>query len=131
MTIAKRNIFITGLFLFFCGFTKNLYAEEVAVEWAPFVKRTNISDKQLVIAANLVNSEFLIKQKGFIKRELIKKNDKEYADVIHWQTKADAITASEKVNTCVVCGDYFKLMKMEVKTGEGFSYYTIIKNWES
>jgi len=109
MTATKINIFISGLIIFFFGFTSSLFAEQQTVEWAPFVKLSNINDKQLVLAANQVNSEFLIKQKGFIKRELIKKNDKEYADVIHWQTKADAIAAGEKVNTCVVYPSHLKM----------------------
>ena len=81
-------------------------------------------------AANRLNSDFLIKQKGFIKRELIKKNDHEYADVIYWETKTDAVIAGDKVSTCVKCNEYFKLMVMDAKSGEGFSHYIILKSWK-
>ena len=108
------------------------YAEQVpAVEWAPFVKAAGITDQQLIAAADKVNSGFLVNQTGFIKRELIKKSDTEYADIIHWNTKADAMSAGHKVSNCSVCGEYFQLMDMEASgsAGAGFSHYNILKKW--
>ncbi len=121
---------LVGIVIFLTSI--NSYAEEtIAVEWAPFVKAAGVSDQQLIKAADLVHSSFLAHQQGFIKRELVKKNDTEYADIIHWQTKANAITAGEKVHNCMQCGEYFKLMDMEAssKAGAGFSHYNIIKVW--
>ncbi len=129
MRTKKYKSAIAGIFLSLIGINMNVNAGETAIEWAPFIKTSGVTDEQLIIKANLVNSDFLIKQKGFMKRELIKKNDKEYADVIYWETKAHAVTAGEKVNTCVKCGEYFELMEMGEKAGEGFSHYTIIKSW--
>ena len=129
MRTKKYKSAIAGIFLSLIGINMNVNAGETAIEWAPFIKTSGVTDEQLIIKANLVNSDFLIKQKGFMKRELIKKNDKEYADVIYWETKADAVTAGEKANTCVKCGEYFELMEMGEKAGEGFSHYTIIKSW--
>lgn len=103
----------------------------IAVEWAPFIKIKGISDQQLIVAADLVNSEFLVKQPGFIKRELIKKSDIEYADLIHWRTKKEAELAGVKVLNCGECNTYFKLMDMEesANAGKGFSHYEILKKW--
>ena len=103
----------------------------IAVEWAPFVKAKEITDQQLIVAADRVNLEFLAKQPGFIKRELIKKNDTEYADVIHWKTKKEAVAAGEKVFSCSECNEYFGLMNMEASAnaGKGFSHYEILKEW--
>lgn len=129
MKLIKHKNLLASIFLSFGGITMNVDAGEVAIEWAPFVKAGSVTDEQLVAAANTVNSNFLVKQKGFIKRELIKKNESEYADVVYWQTKPDAIKAGEKVSTCIECSEYFKLMAVGVKAGEGFSHYTIIKSW--
>lgn len=103
----------------------------VTVEWAPFVKAEGVTDKQLIIAANQVNVEFLAKQPGFIKRELIKKSEMEYADVIHWTSKKEAVSAGSKVLSCVECAQYFQLMDMESseKAGAGFSHYEILQIW--
>ena len=129
MKSIKHKRVLATIFLSLGGITTSLNAGEAAIEWAPFVKATNVTDEQLVAAANTVNSNFLASQKGFIKRELIKKNEHEYADVVYWQTKPDAVTAGEKVNTCIECNEYFKLMAVGVKTGDEFSHYTIIKSW--
>jgi len=106
-------------------------ADSLAVEWAPFIINEGVTDQQLITAADQVNSVFLAKQVGFIKRELIKKSATEYADIIHWKTKADAVAAGEKVFDCVECNEYFKLMNMEAsaKAGSGFSHYEILKKW--
>jgi len=130
MNMKKHKFSLAGIFLLLVGINMNVNAEQTAIEWAPFIKVSGVTDEQLVASANVVNSDFLIKQKGFIKRELIKKSDNEYADVIYWETKTDAVTAGEKVNTCVKCSEYFKLMKMGEKAGEGFSHYIIIKSWK-
>jgi len=130
MNIKKYKLILAGIFLSLVGITMNVNAEETTIEWAPFIKASGVTDEQLIATANVVNSDFLIKQKGFIKRELIKKNDNEYADVIYWETKTDAVTAGEKVSACVKCNEYFKLMVMNSKSGEGFSHYSIIKSWK-
>ena len=102
-----------------------------AVEWAPFIKMKEVSDQQLIAAADVVNLVFLSKQPGFIKRELIKKNDTEYADVIHWSSKKEAEIAGHKVFDCLECKSYFGLMDMDesLAAGAGFSHYDILKQW--
>lgn len=130
MKTTKYRLVTVGVLLTFLSINMNVTAGETAIEWAPFIKAPSVTDEQLIAKANDVNSNFLIKQKGFIKRELIKKDDNEYADVVYWETKNDAVTAGDKVNTCVKCGEYFELMKMEETAGEGFSHYSIIKSWE-
>ena len=109
-----------------------LYAQDtVTVEWAPFIKVQGIDDHALIAAADVVNAAFLTKQNGFIGRELVKKSDTEYADILHWRTKADAQFAGEKVFNCVPCGGYFALMDMEAsaRAGAGFSHYEVLKKW--
>lgn len=106
-------------------------AEAPVIEWAPFVKGAGVSDEQLLAAADLLSAEFLAGQRGFIKRELIKKNAAEYADVIHWKSLADAEATGIKVGDCLVCREYFELMDMTPggKTGAGFSHYQVIGRW--
>ena len=113
-------------------FSVSSYAEAMtAVEWAPFVKAAGITDQQLIAAADKVNSEFLASQPGFIKRELIKKNEAEYADIVYWRSQEDAISAGNKVSNSPVCGEYFQLMNMAASgsAGAGFSHYNILKTW--
>ncbi len=75
----------------------------ISVEWAPFIKAVGVTDAKLIEAADKVNTDFLSQQPGFINRELVKKTDTEFADILHWQTKADALAASDKIQNCVPC----------------------------
>lgn len=106
--------------------------EGVIVEWAPFVKAPGVTDEHLIMAASKVNSEFLAVQSGFIKRELVKKSETEYADIVYWRTQEKAIAAGNKVERCAVCAGYFALMNMGAseKSGAEFSYYLILKSWK-
>lgn len=102
----------------------------VVVEWAPFKKLIHVADQQLIAAADALNLEFLARQRGFIKRELVKKSASEYADIIHWQSQADAQRAGLKVASCAVCLAYFELMDGQAgESGAGFSYYATLKQW--
>ena len=40
----------------------NVNAGETAIEWAPFIKASGVTDEQLVARADVVNSGFIIKQ---------------------------------------------------------------------
>lgn len=101
------------------------------VEWAPFTKHDNVALQDLITAADKVNKQFLSKQKGFKKRELIKRSTNEYADIVYWQSLEDAENASSKVEYCAPCIHYFSSMDMQksATAGAGFAHYEIIKSW--
>jgi hypothetical protein len=122
--------FLLGILMLATSMASNAKTP-IAVEWAPFIKINGVSDHQLIVAADQVNIDFLSKQAGFIKRVLIKKSDVEYADIIHWSTKKEAVAAGEKVLSCAECNEYFKLMDMaeSENAGKGFSHYEILKEW--
>lgn len=124
------NSLLTAVLLSFVS-TASSAAGNAVVEWAPFVKVAGVSDQALVSVASKVNAEFLSKQPGFIKRELVKKSALEYADIVYWSSQEHAQKAGEKVMTCAVCAEYFELMDMEGSetAGAGFSYYSIIEAW--
>jgi hypothetical protein len=124
-----KKIIAFGFILVSLSFNAVTNAE--AVEWAPFVKVEGITQAQLIQAAQHVQVDFIEKQKGFIRRELVKKNDSEYADIIHWRSKADVFVAAEEVKTCEACNAYFKLMELaaETHTGSGWSVYEVLESW--
>jgi len=126
---AIRPFFVSTILSFASAIS---YAQSsVVVEWAPFIKAVDIPDPVLIHAADKVTSEFLTHQAGFIKRELVKKSDSEYSDIIHWNTKSDATAAANKVATCSVCSEYFELMNISESdtSGAGFAYFSVLKTW--
>ncbi|MBL4583187.1 MAG: hypothetical protein JKX83_01090 [Pseudomonadales bacterium] len=93
------------------------------------MKIEGIDDQQLIEKANTVQTTFISKQPGFIKRELLKRNDTDYADLIYWRNKKNATAAGNKVENCKVCLDYFSLMQAGIQPAQEFSHYSIIKSW--
>ena len=126
----KENTILAALLLLAVSSISSA-ANNAVVEWAPFVKIAGVSDQDLISAATKVHLDFLSIQPGFIKRELVKKSESEYADIVYWSTQKNAVTAGDKVKKCTVCVEYFKLMDMKSSetSGAGFSYYSIIKAW--
>ena len=123
-----KQLMFTVIFSIFSTVTA---ADLAVVEWAPFVKNPTVTDQQLMLAADKVNIEFLSQQPGFVKRQLVKKNATDYADIVHWLSVVDAGNAAAKVQNCSVCGEYFELMNMRASAtaGAGFAHYQVLKNW--
>lgn len=122
-TMAEENMLVENRPM------ENRPMENRVVEWAPFVKVINIKDRTLIEAANQVNRDFISLQPGFIKRELVKKNEIEYADILYWKDRKSAELAGKKVYDCQVCLRYFEMMDENVKTGGEFAHYQILKTW--
>ena len=104
--------------------------EPEIVEWAPFNTQSSVTKLQVIEAADRVNSEFLAKQTGFIKRQLIQKSVHEFADIVHWKSAEDAENAAVKVADCQPCQAYFSLMDASAtEAGGGFAHYRQLKSW--
>jgi hypothetical protein len=122
------SLIIGTLLSLFASITQ---ASEQTVEWAPFIKKAEVSDQQLMTAAAQLQSGFLSLQAGFVKRVLIKKNTSEYADIVYWKTAEAANAAADNVVNCDVCNAYFSLMDMSntQKMLTGFTYYQVLESW--
>lgn len=106
--------------------------EEVVVEWAPFRKKGDVSDHQILSAAEYMHRKFYSKQRGFMKRELVKKSDGAFADIVHWRSQSEAAIAAAKTARCDICSLYFGLMDVE-ETGscKGVSSYQVVRTWNA
>jgi hypothetical protein len=57
--------------------------KEISVEWAPFELAENVSVEDFLKASDVMQKEFLIKQEGYLKRELLKISDKKWVDLVY------------------------------------------------
>ena len=46
MNIKKYRLALAGIFLTLVGITMNVNAEETAIEWAPFIQSSGVTDEQ-------------------------------------------------------------------------------------
>ena len=65
------------------------------VEVAQFKLVTGVNDGEFLGEAERVQKNFLEKQPGYIDRELLKGDDGQWADILHWNSIEEAQKASE------------------------------------
>lgn len=111
--------------------THTLASSGLTLEWAPFEVKQGVSDQALLKAAQAVETQFLVHQKGYIKRELLKGNDGKWADIVYWQSQQDADLASQAAYKSDICINYFVLMKeAEHSQVSNVQHFTVMKFWQ-
>lgn len=79
---------------------------------APIKLAKGKSETDLIKASDKFQDEFVSKQPGFIRRELIRKGDGEYLDIIQFRSKEDAEKIIEKEKESPACHAFFAVMDM-------------------
>ena len=103
----------------------------IVVEWAPFEVRQGVSKKALLEASALLQEEFLERQPGFLRRELLEQQDNQYVDIVWWERAEDAERAMKQAPTNRACQSYFAFM-VEVdhtKPCQGVSHFRLVHRY--
>lgn len=80
------------------------------VEWAPFNLRDGIEEAELMQRSARLQTEFLARQGGFIRRELLKAADGGYVDLVWWESMEAAQAAMTAAAANPACESYFAVM---------------------
>ncbi len=80
------------------------------IEWAPFELVAGVDEESLLQASSTLQSEFLAKQNGFIRRELLKGKGNHWVDLVYWKSITDAEEAAQKAANSPICYAYFQHM---------------------
>jgi hypothetical protein len=83
---------------------------DVVVEWAPFELVEGADEAQLLQASAALQADFLSKQTGFIRRELLKGSDNRWVDLVYWRDDESVRRAMQAVTDSAACQRYFQLM---------------------
>ncbi len=103
---------------------------EHVVEWAPFSIREGVAEKALIEASSRLQKDFLAGQQGFVRRELIKGQDRNYVDLVWWTSMATAEAAMAKVTESDACRDYFALMEPnQAEAGAGVLHFRSVRTY--
>ncbi len=93
----------------------------VVVEWAPFRLASGIDEAALLEASEALQRDFLQRQPGFLRRELLRGADGQWVDLVHWRDEPSASAAMRAAGSSPVCHTYFHLMEggdnMDAGTG--------------
>ena len=80
------------------------------VEWAQFRAAAGVDEATVLEASRTLQSEFLDKQDGFIRRELFKGPQDSWADLLYWESREAAERALGKAADSPACSRYFALI---------------------
>ncbi len=79
---------------------------------APIKLAPGITEEQFLEASERFQNEFVSLEPGVLRRELIRKGDGLFADIVLFRSAADADQVIEKERESEVCGAFFSLMDM-------------------
>ncbi|UII79164.1 hypothetical protein [Flagellimonas sp. CMM7] len=101
------------------------------LEWAPFTIKEGVTEAELMQASEALQNDFLQNQKGFLKRDLLEKFDRNYIDLVYWETIEDAKTALGNAEKNLACQAYFELMEEadNSKSEQGVSHFEILRSY--
>jgi len=85
---------------------------ELVIEWAPFRLAEGVTEGELLAASETLQREFVARQPGFVRRELLRGADGHWADLVHWESERAAHDVFAAAMESPVCAEYFKLMVM-------------------
>ena len=102
-------------------------SNNLTVEWAPFKVASHVSDQQLFEAANALENDFLKHQSGYVRRELLKGENRNWVDLVYWSSPEKAQAASKIFMDSTACQQYFSLMTDT--DGSGVAHYAQAQCW--
>ena len=82
------------------------------IQLAPIKLQGGVDEKTLLAASDVFQTSFVDKQRGIIKRLLLKGKDGNYADLVFFESKDAADRVAEAEQASQECLEFFKIMEM-------------------
>jgi len=102
------------------------------IEWAPFTLAPGTDDAALLQASADLQADFLARQPGFVRRDLLKGADGQWIDLVYWDSPGAAEAAMQRAATSPVCHRYFQLMTAaDHDPGAGVSLFSLIREYSA
>jgi hypothetical protein len=103
------------------------------VEWAPFELGDGANEADLLTASAALQTDFLSKQPGFVRRELLKGMGDRWVDLVYWSNREAAERAMQEAAASPACHRYFQLMRGadHQEPGAGVLHLVQVKTYPS
>ena len=82
---------------------------------APIERAAGKSEADLVAASQLFQQEFVDHEPGMLRRELVRKSDGTYLDIVQFRSAQDTNDVIEKEQNAPACHSFFSVMDMSEK----------------
>jgi len=86
-------------------------SKKMYVQLAPIELKEGIDENKLLETSDVFQVNFVNKQKGIIRRDLLKGKDGNYVDLVFFESKEDADRVAKIEETSQECLEFFKIMK--------------------
>ncbi|ATX80713.1 hypothetical protein Ga0123461_2312 [Mariprofundus aestuarium] len=80
---------------------------------APILLAEGKTESELMQASELFQKAFVDSHPGILRREMVRKSESEYLDIIQFRSNEDLEDVVEKEKGCPEAGAFFALMDME------------------
>ena len=93
---------------------------------APIKLAAGKTEADLLAASDRFQKEFANDQPGLIRRELVRKSDGDYLDIVQFRSMEDADAIIEKEKESASCHAYFSVMEMDTESmdaPDGVEFY--------
>jgi heme-degrading monooxygenase HmoA len=88
------------------------------------------TEADLLEASERFQNEFLAAQPGFLSRDLVRRENGEFADIVRWESMEAAAAIMEKVAHSQACLRYFSVMATNPEDPtEGVAHYGVIATY--
>jgi hypothetical protein len=85
-------------------------AQTPCIEWAPFRLKPGVSEEALLHASGALQRDFVARQPGFVRRELLRGPGGQWVDLVVWKSRESALAIMDAVAASPACHAYFALM---------------------
>jgi hypothetical protein len=103
---------------------------ERVLEYAPFTLKPGADEAALLRLSKHLQDDFLAKQPGFVRRELVKSGERDYIDLVWWTSMKAATSAMESVAKSATCAAYFSLMGANHDNpGDGVKHFRLLETY--
>ncbi len=99
---------------------------------APIKLAAGKTEADLLAASDRFQQEFANAQPGLIRRELVRKSDGEYLDIVQFRSLEDARATIEKEKASAACHAFLAVMEMEATDeSHGIDFYHSLATYTS
>ena len=99
---------------------------------APIKLAAGKTEADLLAASDRFQKEFANAQSGLIRRELVRKGEGEYLDIVQFRSMEDAMAIIEKEKESAACHAFFSVMDMEATDkSESIDFYQSLATYSA
>ena len=84
--------------------------QSIIVEVAVFRLNEGVVDQDFIAEAEKVQASFLKNQKGYLDRELLKNENGQWFDILHWASMEEAQTAAQVMMREPTCQQFIQMI---------------------